>query len=95
MPAADPLALAADGHHRHADLGRQFEIGQRAVSHVAAVAHPHAVRHLLGRRQGGDERPGYAEPAGDDAADVDGGIAHALDGADDLEHRSHGVGITG
>ena len=73
----------------------QLEVGQRAVRHVATLAHAHPVRHLLGVGQVGHQRPGDAEAVGDDAGDVDGGVADALDGADDLQHRGHGVGVPG
>ena len=44
------------------------------------------MRHLLCRTEVRDERSGDTEAVGDDAADVDGGVAHALDGGDDVQH---------
>ena len=44
------------------------------------------MRHLFGRAQVGDERGRDAEAVGDDAADVDRGVAHAFDRGHDVQH---------
>src|SRR3712207_7144455 len=51
------------------------------------------VGDLLRLGQVCDELARDPEPVGDDAADVDGGVADALDGRHDLQHRGHGVGL--
>jgi hypothetical protein len=79
----------------HPDLDGELDVGQPAVGHGRALAHPHPVGHLLGPVEIGDQGTGDAQAVGDDAPDVDGGVADALDGAHDLEHRCHGVGVAG
>ena len=51
--------------------------------------------YLFGRSQVGDQRPGDAEAVGDNVGDVGGGVADPVDGADDLEHGGHGIGVLG
>jgi hypothetical protein len=93
VDVGDPLAVPPDGHHCHARLGRKLDAGERPVVHVRPFAHADAVGHLVGRRQIGDEGTRDTEVPRDDARDVDGRVADALDGADHLQHRRHGVGI--
>ena len=88
-----PLLAAPDRHHAHADLDRQLDVGERAVRERGVGAHAHAVRDLLGRGEVGDERGGDAEPVGDDAGDVDRGVAHALDRREHVQHARHLLGV--
>jgi hypothetical protein len=95
LDVGHPLAVAADGDDAHAGLDRQLEVRQRAAGQVRAVAHEHPVRDLLGLGQVGDQLAGDAEAVGDDAGDVGGGLADALDRRDHLQDRRHGVGVAG
>jgi hypothetical protein len=90
-----PLAAAAHRHHPHAGLHGQFQRRQGPVRHVRALADQDPVRHLLGVGQVGDELCGNAQPVRDDSGDVDGVVAHPLDGGHHLEHRRHALGVTG
>src|SRR5207302_5507744 len=81
LDVGDPLVLTPDRHHPHAHLDGQLQVGQGPVRHLRAVTDPDAVGDLLGGGEVGDEGPGDAQAAGDDAADVDGGVAQPLDGA--------------
>ena len=52
----EPLAAAPDRDHAHADLHRQLDVVERAVGERGVGPHAHAVRHLLGAGEVGDER---------------------------------------
>ena len=52
---------------RMPDLGRELDVGERAVRERGVRAHAHPVRDLLGGGEVGDQRGGDAEPVGDDA----------------------------
>ena len=58
-----------------------------------AGADAHAVRHLFGGGEIGDERGRDAEAVRDDARDVDRGVAHALDRRHDVQHARHLLGV--
>ncbi len=91
----DPVPVAADGHDPHAHLHRQLQVRQGPVGHLGVVPDPHPVGDLFGQGQVGHQGARDAQPVGHDAADVDRGVAEALDGPDDLEDRRHGVGVPG
>ena len=59
----------------------QLERRQRPAGEVAALADADPVGHLLGVGQVGHQLARDAEAVGDDAGDVDGGVADPLDGA--------------
>ena len=73
-------------------VGRRT-VGERSVRERRVGAHPHAVRHLFGGGEVGDQRGGDAEAVGDDAGDVDGRVAHALDGREHVQHARHLLGV--
>ena len=60
---------------------------------IGADAHP--VRHLFGGGEVGDQRGGDAQPVRDDASDVDGRVAHALDGREHVQHARHLLRVAG
>ena len=68
-------------------------VGERAVREQRVGPDAHAVRDLFGGREVGDERGRDAEAVGDDAGDVDGGVAHALDGREHVQHARHLLGV--
>ena len=82
----DPVAAAPDRDDPHADVHRQVDLVEAAAREARALTDAHAVRHLFGRAEVGDERGRDAEAVGDDAADVDRGVAHALDRGHDVQH---------
>ena len=89
----EPLAAAPDRDDAHARLHRQLDVVERAVRERRLGAHAHAVRDLLGRGEVGDERRRDAEVVRDDARDVDGRVAHALDRRHDVQHARHLLGV--
>ena len=62
-----PLASAPKRDHAHADLHRQLDVGELAAGERRAGADAHAVRHLFGGGQVGNERGRNAETVRDDA----------------------------
>ncbi len=89
----DPLATAPDRDDAHAYEHRELDLLQRPVDQRGVGSHAHAVRHLFGSREIGDERRGNPEMMGDDARDPDGGVAHAFDRGDDVQHTRHLLGL--
>ena len=83
-----PAALAAD-------LDGEAGSGERPVSERRVGAHAHAVGDLLGGGEIGDQRGRDAQTVGDDARDVDGRVAHALDGREHVEHARHLLRVAG
>ena len=79
LDLGDPVAVASDGHDAHAHLHRQLQVRQPPVGHLGVLPDADPVGDLLGGGQVGDEGPGDPEAVGDDAGDVDGGVAQALD----------------
>ena len=88
-----PVLAATDRDDPHADFDGELDGRERAVRQRGVGPHPHTVRHLFGGREVGDQRSRDAEAVGDDAGDVDGSIAHALDGRQHVQHARHLFGV--
>ena len=62
-------------------------VGQAPLRHGRVLPHPDPVGDLLSGGQVGHQGVGDAQPVGDDARHVDGGVAHPLDGRHDAAVR--------
>ena len=90
-----PVHPAPDRDHPHARFRREREIAERAAGCGSVVADLDPRRHLVGVTEILSERVGDPEPGGDDARDVGGGIAHALDRMRDPQDPGHPFGVLG